>query len=149
MHFSLHVLKMDFYDFLWFLDKCVIQIVNIRQLPIYKKDFHVLSMAKKSVWQYLGNLAPVDFHGRCADSCGKSKSRETPQERSDEEAPGLPAESGAPGMEINRPWRIVLSFSYNHISLGKKILPMHDKKGSQFASPCYIILLVGILLLHN
>jgi hypothetical protein len=41
--------------------------------------------------------------GRHEDSCGKSKSRETPQERSDEEAPGLPAESEVSGAQINRP----------------------------------------------
>jgi ribonuclease M5 len=45
---------------------------------------------------------------KARDSCGKSKSRETPQERSDEEAPGLPAESEVPGAPINREVQLLL-----------------------------------------
>jgi len=45
----------------------------------------------------------VDWSGRHEDSCGSARPRETPQERSDEEASGLPAESEVPGAEINIP----------------------------------------------
>jgi hypothetical protein len=48
---------------------------------------------------YLVDL--VDWRGRHEDSCGSARLRETPQERSDEEAPGLPAESEVPRAQIN------------------------------------------------
>jgi hypothetical protein len=53
------------------------------------------------------DFAQVDWSGRHEDSCGSARPRETPQERSDEEASGLPAESEVPGAEIN-----------NHVNIG-------------------------------
>ena len=46
-------------------------------------------------------MEQVDFRGRHEDSCWSARPRETPQERSDAEASGLPAESEVPEAEIN------------------------------------------------
>jgi hypothetical protein len=63
-------------------------------MKLFEVSFSCLNMVK-----YI--FCTVDFRGRHEDSCGSARPRETPQERSDEEAPGLPAESEVPGAEIN------------------------------------------------
>lgn len=55
----------------------------------------------------------VDLSGRHETPAGCAGQRETPQERSDEEAPGPPAESEVPGAQINRQISKPLSKKYH------------------------------------
>jgi hypothetical protein len=73
-------------------------------LPKYKKDCNTFSQAGKSVLEFFWLIClPVDWSGRCEDSCGSTGQGRPRRSEATRRLPGTPAESEAPGAEINRP----------------------------------------------
>ncbi|TDK63138.1 hypothetical protein E2K98_06705 [Bacillus salipaludis] len=52
--------------------------------------------------QFIRSFLPVDWSGGCEDSCGSTGQGRPRRSKATRRLPGTPAESEAPGAEINR-----------------------------------------------